>query len=144
MSILYKYHISPLCGRQRSSRRRWCRSFISIIFPVWHLERDGSLPSECRSFISIIFPSVRKSSKNRRKIMSVSILYKYHISQPPPFFKRMFSGPIVSILYKYHISLEKELICQTRCFGCRSFISIIFPLVNIAHFDYRVLKYYDF
>ena len=81
MSILYKYHIShePNC---------------------WVLQGTFG----CRSFISIIFPSSRKLVNMLD--LSVSILYKYHISLVETLLINVLSGT-VSILYKYHISLTK-------------------------------------
>ena len=60
----------------------------------------------------------------------MSILYKYHISRRIfSYYKWLFIS-LVSILYKYHISpIELNKLGHTTC-SCRSFISIIFPIMK--------------
>ena len=101
MSILYKYHIS-LAQSAVQTGQGVCRSFISIIFPVLRQPEDCTEYMWCRSFISIIFPITLEELIIISRL-SVSILYKYHISlniiiYPPVYLEK------VSILYKYHIS----------------------------------------
>ena len=79
VSILYKYHISQSEIMIDGDCEAWCRSFISIIFPEWANARELILTVQCRSFISIIFPYPLE--QHIRFLRSVSILYKYHISQ---------------------------------------------------------------
>ena len=69
---------------------------------------------ECRSFISIIFPK-RLQAIRKQALPSVSILYKYHISQQ--YLLAVVYHCIVSILYKYHISqktLQKEAVRRMK------------------------------
>ena len=114
MSILYKYHISRLASGRRSNE----------------------ILLTCRSFISIIFP-FNKGRNTELRI--VSILYKYHIFQKA-FDKKEENVTVVSILYKYHISLQNTTMKKQPSSSCRSFISIIFPLLNIAHFGLWLIK----
>ena len=65
----------------------------------------------------------------------MSILYKYHSSHSLNTNK--VEGAQVSILYKYHSSPAVVLLIMTIVLGCRSFISIIVLLSNIAE---RLLK----
>ena len=59
--------------------------------------------------------------------LSVSILYKYHISLDA-FLESLSARCLVSILYKYHISQASKRNRSQRARNmCRSFISIIFP-----------------
>ena len=78
VSILYKYHISRHFLSTLIGLENRCRSFISIIFPQ---SKNAPCPfgtSTCRSFISIIFPPTLWLET--ATAYTVSILYKYHIS----------------------------------------------------------------
>ena len=109
-----------------------CRSFISIIFP-----KLSTLTIMLQNtLVSILYKyHISLSLCTRLKLVQiiVSILYKYHISRKMKA-KRMFEKLGVSILYKYHISHLEYSSYRAWCRRCRSFISIIFPLLNIAHF----------
>ena len=86
----------------------------------------------CRSFISIIFPLVETAKTEEKAEAKVSILYKYHIS-PVAKNEALATSNAVSILYKYHIShgFMKNLFVIHNS-SCRSFISIIFPQMYLS------------
>ena len=130
VSILYKYHISHIFYNPFTDKVYLCRSFISIIFPF-----NKGRNTELR-IVSILYKyhiSQKAFDKKEENVTVVSILYKYHISQKA-FDKKEENVTVVSILYKYHISLQNTTMKKQPSSSCRSFISIIFPLLNIAHF----------
>ncbi len=102
VSILYKYHISQSEIMIDGDCEAWCRSFISIIFPEWANARELILTVQCRSFISIIFPDsyyFEEKIKCMNRCRSfISIIFPYPLEQHIRFLRS------VSILYKYHIS----------------------------------------